>query len=293
MGYRVDIRQRFRHVKVSHLLNRRWQWIGLALFLLVCAYVIFVPSQVTILILGMDARPGEGFATRTDSILLLNLQTRRLRMSMFSIPRDVFIEVEGYGSQRINSINVLGELEQSGTGAEWVARAIEDNFNLEVDRTARLNFDAFVQLVDALGGVTVEVERAIVDPTFPTQDFGTMVVRFDEGKQHMDGITALRFARTRHGDDDYARIQRQQQVLQAVVTKLMLPWNWWAIAHIYGQNVETDINLLDGVTYLPTVILSAGKFERLSLNRDDLLAGTRGAIPNYARIDPWLDAHFR
>ncbi|MGV2436001.1 MAG UNVERIFIED_CONTAM: LCP family protein [Anaerolineae bacterium] len=126
----------------------------------------------------------------------MNLQTRRLRMSMFSIPRDVFIEVEGYGSQRINSINVLGECEQSGTGAEWVARAIEDNFNLEVDRTARLNFDAFVQLVDALGGVTVEVERAIVDPTFPTRDFGTMVVRFNEGKQHMDGITALRFART-------------------------------------------------------------------------------------------------
>ncbi|MFZ4826338.1 MAG: LCP family protein [Phototrophicaceae bacterium] len=287
------MQHRLRHVKAPHFLKKHGKAILIGLVSIALLYGLLVPPQVTILILGMDARPGEGFATRTDTILLLSLQTRRMRMSMLSIPRDVFLDVEGYGSQRINTINVLGELEESGSGARWVAQAIEDNFNLDIDRTVRLNFDAFVQLVDAIGGVVIEVEHAIVDPAFPTEDFGTMVLRFDEGKQRMDGITALRFARTRHGDDDYARIQRQQQVLQALVAKLVLPWHGWAIIHVFGQNVETNLNPLDVVSYLPTVVFSAGKFERLSLNREDLLPGANGAIPNYSRLDPWLAEHFR
>lgn len=287
------IQNRLGHVKAPHFLKKYWKRILVGFVLAVVFYGLFVPRQVTILVLGMDARPDEGFVARTDTILLVSLQTRRFRMSMLSIPRDVFLEVEGYGSQRINTINVLGELEQAGAGAEWVAQALEQNFKIEIKHTLRLNFDAFVQLVDAVGGVTIDVQKAIVDNAFPTENYGTMVVRFDEGIHRMDGITALRYARTRHGDDDYARIERQQQVLQALVSKLLLPWNSWAVLHIFGRNIETTITPFHILSYLPTVIGAAGKFDRLSLNREDLLAGMNGAIPNYEQLDPWLAQHFR
>src|SRR5690606_20883564 len=86
-------------------------------------YFIVPPKPLDIVILGVDAREGEGWYTRTDSIMLLNITPRRLDVTLLSIPRDVFIRVPGYGEQRIDTINVRGEQEARDRGSPALVNA--------------------------------------------------------------------------------------------------------------------------------------------------------------------------
>src|SRR5437763_15019205 len=81
-------------------------------------------------------------------------------------------------------------------------------------------------IVDAVGGVDVTVAEAIHDDAYPTDDYGIITVDIAAGRQHMDGETALRYARTRHQDSDFGRIARQQQVIAAVRNAMLNPVNW-------------------------------------------------------------------
>ncbi len=293
--------QPIRPIKLPRVRQRFgcWQRILIALLIapLTCAaltllYVIVPPPPADILVLGLDARPGESYATRTDSIILVGIQPRRMRVSLLSIPRDVFITVPGYGSQRINTVNVLGELEASGYGPELLSDAVSQNFNVGVDRYARLNFDAFVQMVDAVGGVTIDVPRVIVDNAYPTRDGGTISIRFEEGRQRMDGETALAYARTRHADDDYARAGRQQQVLSALGRKLANPLNWPRAWWVLRQNMDTNMSIWYMGRYIPPVIFSGGSFDRLVIDREYVVGASGGVAPNYALLEPWIASRY-
>ncbi|MCU0495006.1 MAG: LCP family protein, partial [Chloroflexaceae bacterium] len=83
-----------------------------------------------------------------------------------------------------------------------------------------LNFEGFREIIDQLGGIEVNVPQAVDDPFFPTDDYGTIRVRFEPGPQLMDGDRALTYARTRHADSDFGRTQRQQQVLMAIFDRI-------------------------------------------------------------------------
>lgn len=100
------------------------------------------------------------------------------------------------------------------------AETVEQFLDLPIHYTAQINFDGFARVIDALGGVTIDVPRRIVDDAYPTPDFGTVRVEFEPGPQRMDGARALIYARTRHADSDFGRAERQQQVVRAVVSEL-------------------------------------------------------------------------
>jgi len=255
-------------------------------------YLVFPTAPMDILILGLDARPGEGFATRTDSIILLGVDPGRVRVSMLSIPRDLFIDVPGYGLQRINTVNAIGEQAQAGSGPALLSSGIEQDFGIGVDRYIRLNFDGFVQLVDAVGGITIEVERTIVDNAYPLPDGGTTSIRFDPGMQVMDGETALIYARTRHSDDDYARAGRQQQVIMALSRKLINPLYLPGALAALTRSVDTNMTLFDMVSVTPTVLFNAGRFDNLVINRDWITSRDGVAVPNFAALRPWIDERF-
>lgn len=256
-------------------------------------YLLFPPPPADLLILGLDARPGEGYLTRTDSIMLVGVNPPRLRVSLLSVPRDVFIDVPGYGMQRINTVNVLGEQEAEGRGAVLLREAVAQNFGIGVDRYARMNFQGFIDLIDAVGGVSINVERSIADYAYPTIDGGTIEVRFEPGWQQMDGERALQYARTRHADDDYQRAARQQQVISAVSLKLLNPLTWGGAAQVFTTSVDTDMNLWDMVTLAPTLILNAGNFDQLVIDRDYLTASAEGyTIPDYIKLDAWIADRF-
>jgi LCP family protein required for cell wall assembly len=256
-------------------------------------YLVFPPAPLDVVVLGLDARPGEGYATRTDSIMIVGLLPSRLRVSMLSIPRDLFIDVPGYGAQRINTVNVLGEIDMPGSGPALLAQGIQNSFGIQPDRYVRMNFQGFTELIDAVGGVTIDVDRTIIDNAYPTEDGGTTSIRFDPGVQTMDGERALIYARTRHSDDDYQRAARQQQVLSALSLKLFNPLTWPAVLDTMSRNVDTDLSAWDMVSYAPTVILNAGRFERQVIDRDYIITTADGsAVPNYAALDSWIRERF-
>jgi LCP family protein required for cell wall assembly len=105
---------------------------------------------------------------------------------------------------------------EPGGGIGLLRRTIEKNFGIQVDHFGLLDFQCFRTAVDAVGGVTVNVPRAIVDPSYPTEDYGTRLVKFETGIQRMDGERALEYARTRSADSDFHRIQRQQLIIAAM-----------------------------------------------------------------------------
>lgn len=256
-------------------------------------YLLLPPAPLDVLVLGVDAREGEGLLTRTDSIILVGLQPARLRVSMLSIPRDLFIDVPGYGAQRINTVNVLGEMAAAGRGPTLLSEAMQASFSVTPDRYIRLNFQGFQELVDAVGGVTIDVPNPVVDYAYPTADGGTTTIRFEPGMQHMDGERALIYARTRHSDDDYQRAARQQQVITALSYKLLNPLYWVPAAAVVTRSMDTNLTLWDMVTQAPTVILNAGRFEREVIDRDLISYGSDGtAFPNYAALAPWIQERF-
>jgi len=279
---------------------QRWAFrgmIGALLMLFTCGacfalYLVFTPPQTDILVMGLDSRAGEGTATRTDSIMLVGVDPYRLRVSMLSIPRDLFIDVPNYGMQRVNTINVLGEMDEAGGGPALLKTSIAQNFDIQPERYVRLNFEAFVALVDGIGGVDIYVERVIEDPNFPTADGGTQYVRFDSGMQHMDGERALIYARTRHADDDYGRAARQQQVVSAVAGKAAQPQHWGVVLGVLNEYVETDLSLVDMVLMAPPVVLSGGRFDQLVIDRDYILPGPGYSVPNYDALAPWTAERF-
>lgn len=275
-------------------------FVGMLMSVLLCVasfalYVVFPPAPIDVLILGVDVRPDQAQAniTRTDSIMLAGIDPADMRVSLLSIPRDAFIQVPNYGMQRINAVNVLGEMEQEGRGRELLMESIAQNFQIQPDKYVMLNFQAFTALVDAVGGVDIEVEKVIVDYAYPTEDYGTRELRFDPGLQHMDGETALAYARTRHADNDYYRAGRQQQVVEALARKLLNPIYWPGAYAAVTANVQTNLSPVDLLQMLPPVIASGGNFEQLVINQDYLLStGDGGATPYYDKIREWTEGRF-
>ncbi|MFP4323274.1 MAG: LCP family protein [Anaerolineales bacterium] len=174
-------------------------------------------ERFTILLMGLDKRPDEsGNAFRTDTMMLISLDPRTDSIGVLSIPRDTYVEVPFAGLHRVNAAYVIGELEQRGGGPTLAKQTVQYNFGIRVNEYITVDFETFVAIIDAIGGITVDVERDIIDYRYSTYDYGTTVFELSAGRQHLDGETALRYARTRHASDDIDRAQRQQQVLYAL-----------------------------------------------------------------------------
>jgi polyisoprenyl-teichoic acid--peptidoglycan teichoic acid transferase len=186
---------------------------------------------MNLLIVGVDERPGhpeEG--VRGDTLIVVHLDALGRWTSLLSIPRDTRVTIPDVGETKINvaygqgyaaaeAMYGPGTTPQQG-GMALAAQTVERFLGLRIDGVAQINFDGFAAVIDALGGVDIDVPQVIVDEEYPTPDFGTMRIEFQPGVQHMDGPTALIYARTRHADSDFGRAERQQQVLRAIAAKL-------------------------------------------------------------------------
>lgn len=197
----------------------------------------------TILVIGSDQRPkgtkepGAGGPGRADSILLLRASFGQVRR--VSILRDSYAEIPGHGGQKINAAYALG-----GTGLmvdtveQFMGNGLTINHVIEID------FENFPRFIDSMGGIDVELAQCVRSPPFSGRPFN-----LPAGKRHLNGRRALAFARVRKNlcapnEDDRARARRQQQVLQAVRTRLVspqafirLPWVAWSAP----RAVESDL----------------------------------------------------
>jgi LCP family protein required for cell wall assembly len=178
-------------------------------------------APLTILLLGTDARPGDT-ALRTDALVLVRLNRVDGSVSMLSLPRDLWVTYpNNYGKGRINAAYALGESEIGpGGGAAMAKATVGKLLGLRVDHFVMINFKGFETLIDGLDGIRINVPEPIYDPAYPTDNYGTVEVRFPRGLQTMSGERALIYARTRHADSDFGRNQRQQQVLVAIFDRI-------------------------------------------------------------------------
>lgn len=183
-------------------------------------------GRLTVLVMGLDRRPDQdGLAFRTDTLLLLSVDTATDDIGVLSIPRDLWVNVPGYGLRRINEPMVLGELREVGYGPTLAMETVQLNFGIRVNHYVAVDFRAFITIVDAVGGVAVETDYSINDRTYPSMNYGYDPFYLPAGQHLLDGATALKFARTRHGDSDIERGERQQQVIFGILDKVADPVN--------------------------------------------------------------------
>lgn len=194
-------------------------------------------ERVNVLLLGIDKRQGEEGPWRTDTMILVTADPKSKTAGMLSIPRDLYVEIPGYGEGRINTAHFLG-------GPELAKKTVQYNLGVPVHYYARIDFWGFEKLIDTLGGITVEVEEEIRDNRYPDNNYGYMSIYIPAGVQHMDGDMALKYARTRHGGSDFARIKRQQKVLLAIrdqALRLNLLPKLPALMKTTSDAVQTDL----------------------------------------------------
>lgn len=161
------------------------------------------PGTMNILLMGVDARPGEAIdiGVRPDALAVLHLDADTGGCRMLAIPRDSRIELPGYGLSKANHALAVG-------GIPYQEQVVEQFLDIPIDHYGLIDFAGIEQLVDAVGGITVE----------NTQSFSIGGTTFEAGTQTLDGKRALLYARYRGGSDgDFGRIGRQQQILRAVL----------------------------------------------------------------------------
>lgn len=179
-------------------------------------------ERFNILLMGLDKRPDEsGSVFRTDTMILVSLDPKTNSMGMLSIPRDLYVEVPYAGLHRVNSAYVIGELEEPGGGPTLAKQTVQYNFGIPVHEYVTVDFQAVVAIIDAIGGIEIDVPKDIIDYNYPTMDYGTEIFQISAGRHTLDGETALKYARTRHASDDIDRAQRQQAVIYAVRDKII------------------------------------------------------------------------
>lgn len=187
------------------------------------------------MLIGSDDRMDDAsMGARSDTNILVRIDPATNKVTMVSIPRDTAIPYEGYGTVKFNAAYAYG-------GVAGTIRAASQLCDVDISHYAQVNFEGLIDLVDAVGGVDVQVDERIDDP-----DAGPVVI--EEGMQHLDGEAALVFCRSRaYADGDFTRVSNQRKLITAVVEKVMkapvtqLPSIISAAAHA----VSTDLSLQD------------------------------------------------
>ena len=175
-------------------------------------------STFNILLLGSDQRPGDG-TWRTDTIMIAAVDWEHDRIGVINIPRDLWVDIPGYGESRINMADFVGEKEikYPDGGPALLGRVISETLGIRTDRFARMNLQAFEQAIDTIGGISVTLDcplhEATPDPNNPDQ---LVEVDFAPGVYHFNGHEARMYASYRYYTGDWDRARRQQQVLLAI-----------------------------------------------------------------------------
>jgi LCP family protein required for cell wall assembly len=195
-------------------------------------------ESVTILVMGVDARPGEPIdqGVRPDSLMVVRLNPETGSCRVLALPRDTRVDLPGYGLSKINHALAVG-------GIPYEQLVVEQYLGLAIDHYVLIDFTGFSELVDDVGGIDILVPEAF------TASDGTF---FQAGQQHMNGTQALAYSRFRgDADGDFGRIKRQQQLIQALMAK------------------ASDINPVEAVTQL---VPSLGDRLRTDLGQSDMLS---------------------
>ena len=203
---------------------------------------------IHILLLGVDAREVADSPPRSDTIIIVRIDPVAKRVDMMSIPRDLLVMIPGYYETKINAAYPFGMTDPTlpGGGPTLVRQTILANFGIYIDFFAEVDIAGMEQVIDTLGGIVIDVAGIVKDDQYPTDDYGYTRVYFSPGIQRMDGETAVRYSRTRHDDGDFARQERQQQVLMAIREQAIDSGAITRLPELIsqtGESIRTDLKL--------------------------------------------------
>jgi len=212
------------------------------------------PERINILLLGLRGPDDPNGGLLTDTMMVLSVKQSTGQVAMISIPRDLYIKMPtepGKNSgqamkEKINFAYALGEERARGGGLAYAKAAVQGVTGLWIDHVVSVDFLAFKEIVDILGGVDITLDKPFKETT---QFAKEILLELPAGKNHLDGDTALYFVRSRYSTNDFDRARRQQQVMIAVKDKamslgiLLNPVKVFGLLDTMGKNVRTDMSL--------------------------------------------------
>lgn len=201
-----------------------------------------VTKPFTILLLGIDSE-GQGIKESSsfngDTIMLVSFDPVTLNATIFSIPRDTYVKMACGG--RLNKINAA-----SWGGTSCMVKTVQDLTGINVDYYAKINFKGVVDLVNVLGGVTVDVPISFCEQN-SNREFGDALICLEPGVQKLDGEQALAFARHRHSLPlgDFQRAQHQQMIVEAMIQSMKSVRSvndFYSILNAISNNIDTNMS---------------------------------------------------
>ncbi len=193
----------------------------------------------------------------TDTIMLLVLKPKAGQFGLVSVPRDLAVATQAGAFRKVNSVYALAEASEPGSGLPAFKQALSSVTGAPISYAAVINFNGFERLIEAFGGVTVDVPNTFTDYTYPDGRGGVKTVSFTAGRQRLDGAAALEYSRSRHGSNgensDFARARRQQLVAVSLMREalqlrtLASPRRLRALADLLNDSLDTDLPIGDAV----------------------------------------------
>lgn len=226
------------------------------------------PGTETLLLLGSDARPGESVG-RNDTIMIAVVDREAGEITLISVPRDLYVYIPGWRVDRVNTAEIRG-------GLPMLYDTIEYNFGLRPTRMARGSFTGFIQGVDQLGGIDVQVGSYMSD------ECGGKYWTYSPGTYHMEGFEALCYVRVRKASSDFDRLRRQQEVLVALFHRIVSLNGLTRLPELYAQYaslVQSDLGLNDLLALLPVATAAASDPSRIHRYEIDTSMATGWRVP--------------
>lgn len=279
-------------------------------------------GRVNILLLGKGG-PGHDGPDLTDTLLVASVDSCQKEVGLLSIPRDLYVEMPGNGSMKINSIYPTAKENALASGkskkqAEKIAinateKVVENVTDMPIHYYGMVDFTAFQKAIDTVGGVDVDVKEQLYDPSVAWENDWNPVIA-EKGKQHFDGKKALLYSRSRYGSarGDFDRTERQREVMVALKDKIFSlgtfsnPLKITGLLNAFGSHVHTDLSI-DDMLKLYGIIgeVSNDKVESVGLAdppqelvTTDTVGGLSVVIPsaginNYSEIHRYLRTKLR
>lgn len=206
-------------------------------------------GRINILLLGIGGEGHDG-PNLTDTIQVASVDPRAKQIAILSVPRDLYVQIpDSLQKVKVNEVHAIGEdLGTEGGGPGLVKRQVSQMLDVPIHYFVRADFQGFKQLVDAVGGVDINVTERLYDPYYP-RGTGYQVLDVYPGVRHMDGELALKYVRSRETTSDFDRSKRQQQVMIATRDKalnlqfLTNPAKISELIDVLGERVKTDLSV--------------------------------------------------
>ena len=203
-------------------------------------------DKATIMIMGVDERDDD--VGRSDTLMVATIDPKKNQVALLSIPRDTRVKIKGNGWDKINAAYAYG-------GEKLTQRTVEDFLGVNMDHYIIINPKSFQKIIDAIGGVDIDVEKRMYYED-PWDDDGGLLIDLKPGRQHMDGKTAVTYVRYRDEEGDLGRVRRQQKFMKACMDKIVSPSIILKLPTVISEvmdSVKTDLSVRQLLEFVGTL----------------------------------------